>query len=193
MSDAPKLVVIFGPPAVGKMTVGRELARLTGLRLFHNHVSIELALNFFEFGRPAFYRLVNDVRRRVFEEVAASDLPGLVFTYVWGLNLESERAYVEGLCDIFRARGGEIYFVELEAELEERLRRNEAAERLAEKPSKRDVGKSRERLLADEGKYRMNTDGEFYYAENYLKLDNTKLPPEECARRIAEAFGLPAV
>jgi hypothetical protein len=31
------LVIVFGPPAVGKMTVGLELERLTGFRLFHRH------------------------------------------------------------------------------------------------------------------------------------------------------------
>ena len=36
-----KLVVIIGNGAVGKMTVGQELANITGLRLFHNHMSIE--------------------------------------------------------------------------------------------------------------------------------------------------------
>ena len=49
-----KLVVIFGPPAVGKMTVGFELAKLTGLKLFHNHLTIELVLNFFDFSTPQF-------------------------------------------------------------------------------------------------------------------------------------------
>jgi hypothetical protein len=29
------LVIIFGPPAVGKMAVGMELEHLTGFRLFH--------------------------------------------------------------------------------------------------------------------------------------------------------------
>lgn len=32
-----KLVLIFGDGAVGKMTVGQELMKITGLRLFHNH------------------------------------------------------------------------------------------------------------------------------------------------------------
>jgi 2-phosphoglycerate kinase len=54
----PTLVFIVGPPAVGKMTVGFALAERTGLRLFHNHQTIELALNFFEFGTPPFGRLV---------------------------------------------------------------------------------------------------------------------------------------
>src|ERR671916_1288432 len=103
-----KLVIIFGPPAVGKMTVGRELARLTGLKLFHNHMTIELALNFFDFGQPAFHRLVSDFRRRVFEEVAASDLPGLIFTYVWAFDDPGDAASVEEYADIFRRRGGRV-------------------------------------------------------------------------------------
>ena len=37
-----KLILIFGPQAVGKMTVGQELATLTGLKLFHNHMTIDL-------------------------------------------------------------------------------------------------------------------------------------------------------
>jgi hypothetical protein len=188
-----KLVVIFGPPAVGKMSVGYELARLTGLKLFHNHMTIELVLGLFEFGTPPFKRLVEEFRRRVFEEVAGSDLPGLIFTFVWALDAEADRAFMERSCDIFRARGAEVYFVELEAELSERLRRNESEFRLAQKPSKRDVEKSRRLLLADGERHRLNTDGDFFYEENYLKIENTNLPPLEAARRIVEAFGLETV
>lgn len=183
-----KLVIIFGPPAVGKMTVGRELARLTGLRLFHNHMTIELALNFFEYGHPSFHRLVSDFRRRVFEEVAASDLAGLVFTYVWALELEAERTYVDSVTAIFRARGADVYYVELYADLTERVRRNEAESRLAEKPSKRDTEASRAHLLEVSREHKLNTDGDFFYTHNYLRLDNTTLTPEEAARRIMEAF-----
>ncbi len=52
-----RLEVIFGPAAVGKMAVGLELQRLTGLRLFHNHMSADLALRFFSFGTPQYSRL----------------------------------------------------------------------------------------------------------------------------------------
>ena len=59
MSDeTPALVFLIGPPAVGKMTVGAELARRTGLPLYHNHLSIEAVLPVFEYGSPAFDRLV---------------------------------------------------------------------------------------------------------------------------------------
>ena len=188
-----KFIVIFGPPAVGKMTVGHELAKLTGFRLFHNHMTIELVLNFFDFGQPQFHTLVAEFRRRVFEEVAASDLHGLIFTFVWALDHELERAYIERSCDIFREKGADIYFVELEAALSERLNRNKSEFRLLEKPSKRDVEKSRQRLLEDNEKYKLNSDGDFFYQENYLKINNTNLPADETARIIADRFGFPSL
>lgn len=184
-----KFIVIFGPPAVGKMSVGQELAKLTGFKLFHNHMTIELVLNFFEFGDPRFHNLVSEFRRRVFEEVAASELPGLIFTYVWALDLESEKKYIDSVCEIFREKRADVYFVELKAELSERLKRNESDSRLTEKPSKRDVERSKELLLKDEEKYRFNSDGDFFYQDNYLKINNTHLSPDEAALRIVETFG----
>ena len=46
-----KLLFLFGNAAVGKMTVGQELAQRTGLRLFHNHIMIEPVLEVFGFFR----------------------------------------------------------------------------------------------------------------------------------------------
>ena len=184
-----KFVVIFGPPAVGKMTVGRELAELTGLRLFHNHLTIEPLLGLFEFGEPAFFRLVDEFRRLIFREVAASALPGLIFTFVWGLELESDRIFIDEASEVFRAPGGEVFFVELCATLDERLRRDQTPLRLEHKPSKRDPKAARAHLLEMDAKYKMNTDGDFFYAENYLKLDNTHLTASAAAQQIVAAFG----
>ena len=64
-------VFVFGPPAVGKMTVGRALAARTGYKLLHNHMTVEPVLEIFEFGSPPFGRLVNEFRRRVIEEALA--------------------------------------------------------------------------------------------------------------------------
>lgn len=188
---ANDLVIVFGPPAVGKMAVGMELERLTGLKLFHNHMTIDLVLRFFPFGEPAFHRLVTEFRTRIFEEVAASDLPGLIFTYVWALDREGDRKHVDGLCEVFRARGARIHFVELYATLDERLRRNATELRLAEKRPKRDVAASTRNLLEAETAYRLNTDGDFFYPQHHLRIDNTHLPPDAVARQIAEHFGLP--
>lgn len=67
------LVIIFGPPAVGKMAVGLELERLTGFRLFHNHMTVDPVIRLFPLDSPAYSRLVGEFRQRVFEEFAASD------------------------------------------------------------------------------------------------------------------------
>ena len=184
-----KFVVIFGPPAVGKMTVGYELQKLTNLKLFHNHMTIELALNFFDYGQSQFNKLVGEFRKRIFEEVASSDLPGLIFTYVWALDDESDRQFIDKCTDIFRAKGGSIYFVELEADLKEILKRNESEFRLSQKPSKRNIEQSKKKLLEHVEKLKLNSNDDFFYKENYLKINNTHLASDEAARMIASHFG----
>ncbi len=187
------LVVLVGPPAVGKMTVGTELERRTGLKLFHNHHSIDLALRFFPFGSPPFQRLVGEFRRRIMEEVAESDLPGLIFTYVWAFDLRSEDAGVEALAAIFTSRGGRVVYVELQATQEERLRRNETEFRLAHKPSKRDLAASRNGLLDADVQYQLHSGGRFEGRADWLRIDNTALSPAEVADRIIAHFALPEI
>jgi AAA domain len=189
----PTLVFIVGPPAVGKMAVGHELAQRTGLKLFHNHLAIDLALRFFPYGTPPFHRLVGDFRRRIFEEVAASDLPGLIFTYVWAFDHPSDAAAVEEYASHFRVRDGRVVFVELEATQEERLRRNQSPFRLAEKPFKRDLAASRRQLLEIDAKYQLNSKGAFDDRPDYLRIDNTELSAAEVAERVIARFGLAVI
>ena len=43
----PKFILIVGPQAVGKMTVGQELTKITDLKLLHNHMTIEILTKIF--------------------------------------------------------------------------------------------------------------------------------------------------
>jgi hypothetical protein len=173
--------------------VGHELAQRTGLTLFHNHHAIDLALRFFPYGTPPFHRLVGDFRRRIFEEVAASDLPGLIFTYVWAFDHPSDAAAVEEYASHFRARDGRVVFVELEASQEERLRRNESEFRLAEKPFKRDLAASRQQLLDLDATYQLNSRGVYDERPDYLRIVNTHVSAVEVAERVIARFGLALV
>ncbi len=169
------------------MTVGHELSRLTGLPLFHNHMTIDLVLPFFPFGSPAFGRLVGEFRRRIFEEVAAGEGPGIIFTFVWDLGDPRDKAYLDEVAGLF----GRACYVELFAEQGERLVRNRSEFRLAQKPSKRDVEWSDANLRTlDEG-HKVNSEGDFCYPDRHLRLDTTAMPAEEAARRVVERFGLP--
>lgn len=187
-----KLVILFGPPAVGKMTVGQELARTTGLRLLHNHMTIELVLNFFAFGTKEFSRLDSLFRYEIFRAVAASELPGLIFTCVWALNEPGDKAYVDRIVDVFVGYGADVYYVELQADLQARLKRNRETTRLEQKPSKRDIMTSEAMLLRNDKEYELNTSQQrpFFHTENYIKIDNTSLPAAEVAAMIKGKFGL---
>lgn len=185
-----KFVLIFGPQAVGKMTVGQELEKLTGLKLFHNHMTIELVTPFFSYGTETGKRLVGLFRQEIFEEVSKSDLYGMIFTYVWALDQKSDCDYVDEVCNLFESRGGTVYLVELEADLEERLERNKSPHRLAHKPTKRNLERSERDLKSTMGKYRLNSiDGEIK-RENYIKINNANLSAEEVAEIIKEKFQL---
>jgi hypothetical protein len=188
MNGSQKVIFIFGPPAVGKMTVAQELARMTGFKLFHNHLTIECVMPVFDYGSAEFCMLVSDIRKRMFEEVTKSNLLGLVFTFVWALNRNYGHKLVEQWCDIFQSAGSLIYFVELEATLEERLKRNKTENRLLHKPSKRDLVMSEKIFLLNESEWIMNTTAALAYPFPYLRIDNTDLDAFQVAARICQTF-----
>ena len=182
-----KLLFMIGDSAVGKMTVGQELAKITDLRLFHNHMTIEPVIEIFGAYDP---KVVSRLREVIFEEFAASGGYGLIFTYMWAFDQKSDWDYAEHVADIFRAHGAEIYYVELIAPQSVRLERNAGESRLANKASKRDIEASNRRLIAADVKYRcVSEPGEITFG-NYLRIENADVPPEEAARLIKERFAL---
>ena len=178
-----KLVFIIGSGAVGKMTVGQELMKLTGLRLFHNHMTIEPVIAVFGNYNG---KVVNEIREIIFREFAASDLPGMIFTYtVWK---DSWKCF-EHVKEIFVPYGTEFYYVELVAPQEIRLVRNATANRIANKPSKADVEASNARLKGEDAYRLVSYEGEIPF-DNYLRIDNSNLSAEDAAKRIRDTFRL---
>lgn len=182
-----KLVFLIGSGAVGKMTVGQELMKQTGLRLFHNHVIIEPVLEVFgTFNGEA----IKELRRVVFEQFAKTDAYGMIFTYMWAFDMPSDWEYIAWVRSIFEPYGTQFYCAELVADQAVRLQRNGTENRLRNKASKRDVEASNRRLLAEDSNYRLvSLPGEVPF-ERYIRIDNTHLSPEEAAKQIREAFDL---
>lgn len=180
-----KFVIIIGNGAVGKMTVGQELAKITGLRLFHNHMSIEPIIEIFgEYNCD----IVRKFRDFVFTEFAKTDKYGLIFTYIWAFDEQSDWNYMEHLRAIFK--GADIYYVELVAPQKIRLQRNAMENRLKHKPSKRNLEWSNEMIIESDLENRLESyDGEVPY-ENYIKIDNTNLSAADTAKLIRNRFDL---
>lgn len=180
-----KLLFLIGDAAVGKMTVGQELMQMTGLRLFHNHMAIEPVIEVFGYYDG---KTIERVREVFFEEFAKSDCRGMIFTFMWAFDQSTDWAYVKHVTEIFKAQGAEIYYAELIASQDVRLERNSTENRLKNKPSKRDLERSRQRLIEDDRRYRcVSFEGEVPF-ENYLRIDNSELTPEEAAKKIRDYF-----
>lgn len=184
-----KVLFLMGNAAVGKMTVGQELMKITDLRLFHNHMTIEPVIEIFGYYNSNAIRRLREV---IFEEFAASKCYGLIFTYMMAFDMQSDWDYIEYVKDIFRQRNEkvEFYYVELVASKEIRLARNVTENRLKNKASKRDLEASNQRLLHDDANYRLEShDGEIPF-DNYIKIDNSNIEPEIVAQKIKEHFNL---
>ena len=189
----PTMLFVIGPAAAGKMTVGMEVCRLTGMRLLHNHMTIDLVEPFFDFGTPEFRRLVEGFRTAIVDEVAQSDLPGIVFTYVWAFGHPGEAEAVEAYARPFRERGLPVRFVELQADQSVRLERNRTELRLDHKRPKRDLEWSEQDLLQMDRDYQLAAPPELRERADWLLIDNTDLTPQAAATRVVEHFELPRV
>ena len=180
-----KVLFLFGNAAVGKMTVGQELMKITNLRLCHNHMTIEPVIEIF--GRYD-SKIVARLREVIFEEYAKSDNYGIIFTFMWALDMQEDWDYIDHVRKIFEPYGAEFYYAELVADKEERFRRNATENRLVNKASKRDIEASNARLIKSDLEHRFESyEGEIPY-DNYIKIDNTHLPADKTAEIIKKAF-----
>jgi len=188
-----KIVFIFGSTAVGKMTVGQELMKISDLRLYHNHMMLEPVLEIFggmegeqnEHKRKVLSRL----RMVILEEFATSKHYGLIVTGMLSMGNPSWETSLAPILKIFEPCNAEFYYVELFASQEIRLQRNNTENRLKHKASKRDIEASNQRLIKDDLNYLYSTDGQITI-DNYIKIDNSNLLPSDVAQMIKERFNL---
>ncbi|MDQ6653433.1 MAG: AAA family ATPase [Acidobacteriota bacterium] len=172
-----KLVFIHGAPAVGKLTVARELADLTGFRLFHNHLTVDLVGSVFAFGSEPFVLLREQTWLSTFREAAKHDV-SLIFTF----NPERtvRERFIQDTLDVVSSAGGTVTFVELTCSEEE-------LERRMEDSSRNEFGK-----LSSVRQYRELRDaGAFHFPKlpSGLSLDTTNIVPADTAKLICEYVG----
>lgn len=171
-------ILIYGPPAAGKLTVARCLASGYGLKVLDNTVTIEVALRLFEFASKPFVELVERLRLDLTTAAAHAGVD-VVSTFVYGHPVD--RGYVDRLVATVQAEGGTVTFVQLLPSplvLEERV----------VQPSRAMMSKLRdvERLRRSLARYDLQTP----INAGDLSLDNSDIPPERVAALIADHAGL---
>ena len=186
----PDLIVIAGPPASGKAAIGHALAELTGFRLFHNHLTADAAAALFGWGTPLYLESTAEMRLTLLKRALSEpDSPNIIFTFVWAFDLAEDRRFMAELAALFTDRGHRVFYVELLASLQTRLLREGTAFRVERKPAKRDVHAARKVLLDFEGRFRMNSSGDFPVPELHLLVDTEQQDPVASAELICRRFG----
>jgi hypothetical protein len=127
VSNSPHLVFLYGPPAVGKLTVAKELAKRRAFRVLHNHVTIDAVATVLPFGTDAFWGVVGRLRRDLVAGAAREGID-LVYTYVFA---PGDEPHVDAISTAYEEAGGRVTFVRLLASRDELLRRVENESRAA--------------------------------------------------------------
>lgn len=176
-----RMIFLHGPGAVGKLTVARELASQTGLRVFHNHLVVDAALALFDFGTEPFVRLRESMWLSAFDEAARAAV-SFIFTFAPEATVPPD--FVERVVQTVESHGGEVVFVKLTCRLEDQEARVTAA-------SRKEFGKLRSLELLRE----LRAKGADTYPplpDSGLTIDTSRFSPEDAASQIRGFLGLTA-
>ena len=175
-----RVVFLYGPPGVGKLTVGTALSAVTGIKLVHNHLSVNLASALFPFQSAPWRRLLRQIRRDVLTEATKENVDLIVTGNYAGDPVGGEGWRLT--LDPVRAGGGQVLSVQLVCDRQELdIRVKNESRRVYEKlmdPAELAIIAERFGLFAS------------LPFEPLLKLDTTRLSPAEAAAAIAEHYDL---
>lgn len=154
----PDLILILGPSAVGKTTIGKHVSNKWDYKLLHSQAEFELVLNLFPYNSKDFNILTNKIKRLILNYVSRSNLKGLVFTTSVDFS-KPYINYINVLIDSFVINGGKTYVIELYADTTTRLNRNKNLNRALIKPRKFNTKESEKILLKMDQTMKLNSMG----------------------------------
>lgn len=175
-----KLIFIYGLPATGKLTVAKRLSAMTGYKLFHNHLAVDLLLSVFDFGSPAFVELREQIWLSVFDQASCDQLPGLIFTFAPEATVRA--TFPERAVNAITRNNGEVIFVELVCPLSELKHRIDS-------PQRSQYGKLTSVALFEQ----LSDDGVFdamQMPKPQLSIDTSVCSPYQAAVQIANMLAL---
>ncbi|MFA5381610.1 MAG: AAA family ATPase [Candidatus Micrarchaeia archaeon] len=175
-----KMIFIYGSPAVGKLTVAKEIAKLTDFKLFHNHLTVDLVKSLFPFRSKNFMKLLEKLRLDIIEHIAKEDIANIIFTFCYAPSEDKE--FVNNIYNIIKKYNGQIYFVHLYSNKDELIKRVNSESRKEYKKINEETV-----LLKDLQTYDYYTKIDFVES---LEIDNSYVSAKETAMKIIKHFNL---
>ncbi len=175
-----KLIIIHGPPAVGKLTVAQELSRITGYKIFHNHLINDLVESVFEYGSTPYGKLVGTFWIAMLSTAAAADIDGVIMTYCYAK--KSDDIFIRTIVKAVEKNNGTVRSVLLTCDVETLYKR--VSEKSRKAYGKLKKSKKLKKVLAD---YELFSPISFVEG---FKIDNTKLSAKKTAEKIRRKFHL---
>jgi len=176
-----KLIIIYGPPAIGKLTIAKELEKITSYKVFHNHLTLDMIEGIFSSKDKIFWPLVHEIRLRMIEAAANEKVKGIIFTS--GYRGQSKDETLEEMIKINKKYHGVTYFVHMKCDKKELFKRVKYEERKKYLKTLTIV-KLKKALSA----WDMKKDVPF--SKNNITIDNTNLSAKNVAKMIKKQYKL---
>ncbi len=175
-----KLVIIYGPPATGKLTVANELAKITKFKIFHNHLTVDLLNSLLEFGTDSYFNLSDKIRLELLEKAAKQKVKGVIFTFCYGY--PEDNKWMKKLISRIEKQNSKIYFVHLYADEKTLYKR-------VKNLSRENFGK----VKTIKGIKEFIKKWDFFTSIPFVKslrIDNTNIPANKAAVKIRKHYNL---
>ena len=176
------LLLIYGPPAVGKLTTAQELAKITGYKIFHNHHTQDMLYPLFHYASPMTDKLLADIRLTVFEAAMKNNVD-LIFTFCFA-NPQLV-SFLKKLIRKSKKHGVRVSFVRLYCDFGEECGRVTSPSR-KNYPTKLHSVAMLKWVLKDQ-----NIDSRIDFIGDHLEIDTTSMPAKKTAEKIRSHHNIP--
>lgn len=173
-----KLIIIYGPPASGKLTIAHKVAERTGYKLFHNHLTVDLLKNILKFGTKEFFEVNQKIKLDILEAAAKQGVDGIIYTFVY--DSTTDKPFIGKLKEIAKKQNISLKFLQVYCEKEELFKRVIAESR-----------KQYKKVQSVEGLSRYLESGDFLSPVDIvdsIKVDNTNLSVAETVELVLQSI-----
>ncbi len=116
----PKVIVIYGPIGVGKLTVARKLSEKIKFKVSHNHLFNDLVQSLFKRGSLEYAQTLEKLRFDLYEKAVVTG-ENFIMTHAYSHNFvsktgQTDEDYLKNLGLYLTQAGAKVYFVHLKAD-----------------------------------------------------------------------------